>query len=256
MKEVKRGLLYRARVEQRPHRENDSEAETCSESEAENVVETVTTFIAKDNTVWQKNPPSQHQTAIHNIVRQRAGPHRSTDTLTISDTFKKIFPIEIINIIVRHTNKKASVMYEEYNAQNRGKTLTWTAVTSSEMYAFLGVLICAVANNSNTDHTTDMWKASSYPLYRATFGINRFWNIVRFIRFDDSNTREARIREDKAAPIPDIWNMLNSNLSSMYKPTEHLTIDEQLYPFRGRTKIHSVHPIKASQIWDKGMVDL
>jgi len=60
-------------------------------------------------------------------------------------------------------------------------------------------------NNSNTDHTTDMWKSTAYPLHsRATMKINQFWNIRRFIQFDISNTRTTRIKEDKAAPIRDM----------------------------------------------------
>jgi len=54
-----------------------------------------------------------------------------------------------------------------------------------------------------------MWKTTSYPLYRVSMGINRFWNILQFIRFDDANTRQERQQIDKAAPIRDIWVMLN-----------------------------------------------
>ena len=32
------------------------------------------------------------------------------------------------------------------------------------------------------------------------------------------------------------FSQFNSNLSKMYKLTENLTIDEQLYPYRGHTK--------------------
>ena len=49
---------------------------------------------------------------------------------------------------------------------------------------------------------------------------------------------------DKAAPIRHIWTMLNSNLAKHYKPTEHLTIDEQHYPYRGRYKFTKYIPSK------------
>ena len=42
------------------------------------------------------------------------------------------------------------------------------------MYAFIGILISSGVNNSNTDHTSEMWKSTSYPLYRATIGQIRF----------------------------------------------------------------------------------
>ena len=74
-----------------------------------------TSFIAKDNTIWLKNAPNLHQTPSRNIIRQRAGPHRITEMLSISDTFKKIMTMEMVDIIVRCTNKKAEAFYQEYN---------------------------------------------------------------------------------------------------------------------------------------------
>lgn len=109
-------------------------------------------------------------------------------------------------------------------------------MTVREIEAFIGILITAGTNHANIQHTLDMWKTNSYPLYRATISINRFWNILRFIRFDDITTREERQQTDKAAPIRNLWLMLNSNLQKYYRPSENLTVDEQLFPYRGRTK--------------------
>ena len=205
-------------------------------------------FIAKDKTVWSKLPLSQHQVAVRNVVRQRTGTHKTTETLSISETFKKIMSNEMIDIIVRCTNKKASAVIEDYNRNNPEKEpRIWRNISTQEFYAFLSVLICAGANNSNTDHVNEMWKSSSFPLYRATMGINRFKSILRFIRFDDFKTRPKRLLEDKAAPISDLWNMLNANLYAMYKPTENLTIDEQLFPYRGRTKFTQYIPSKPAK---------
>ena len=117
-------------------------------------------------------------------------------------------------------------------------------VTTQEMYAFIGILICLEVYNSNADYTSEMWKSTSYHLYRATMGLNRFRAILRFIRFDDANTLQARTEQGKAALIPDVWIMFNSNLSQMYKSTENLTIYEQLYPYRGHTKFTQYIPSK------------
>lgn len=209
--------------------------------------ETLEEYIAKDKTVWSKTPPDVHQAASHNVVRQRSGPARSTETLSIVDTFKKIVTVEMVDLIVRYTNQKAKQVYDTYNATNPESTRSWRPVTTQEIYAFMGVLIAAGVNNSNNDHTSEMWKSTSYPLYRATMGLKRFRAISQFIRFDDANTRQARSQEDKAAPIRDIWAMLNANLSKIYKPTENLTIDEQLYPFRGHTKFTQYIPSKPAK---------
>jgi len=72
--------------------------------------------------------------------------------------------------------------------------------------------------------------------------INRFWNILRFISFDNQNTRIERLQNDKGAAIRDIWTILNNNSVNKYNPTENLTVDEQLFPYRGR-----IHLIRFSQ---------
>ena len=55
--------------------------------------------IAKDGTKWAEIPTSERQVANHNIVRQKCGPNRNTNT------FKIFFTPEMI--IIRHRNKKA-----------------------------------------------------------------------------------------------------------------------------------------------------
>ncbi|XP_058789554.1 piggyBac transposable element-derived protein 4 [Phymastichus coffea] len=211
------------------------------------VTENATEYIAKDKTVWSKTPPDIHQVATHNVLRQRSGPFRSTGTLSVGNTLKKIITVEIVDIIVRCTNQKAKAVFENYNVNNPESNRSWRPVTMQEMYAFIGILICSGANNSNTDHTSEMWKSTSYPLYRAAMGINRFRAILRFIRFEDANTRQERSEQDKAVPIRDVWKMFNSNLAKLYKPTENLTIDEQLYPYRGHTKFTQYIPSKPAK---------
>ena len=59
--------------------------------------------------------------------------------------------------------------------------------------------------------------------------------------------RQAWTEQDKAALIRDVWTMFNSNLSKMYKPTENVTIDEQLYPYRGHTIFTQYIPSKPAK---------
>lgn len=134
----------------------------------------------------------QRQHAVRNILRQRSGPHKDTEMLSIADTFKVIFTAEMVVLIVRHMNKKAYLKYIEHTTKRIRRKNSFHRKTSRELYGFLGILISSGVNNSNYDHTTDMWRSSSYPLYQTTMGINRFWNILRFNRFDDANTRGTR----------------------------------------------------------------
>ena len=56
-----------------------------------------------------------------------------------------------------------------------------------------------------------------------------------FIRFDNENTRAKRARVAEAAPRG-IWITLNKNMEIAHKPYECITVDEQLFQFRGNTK--------------------
>ncbi|CAM1319692.1 Uncharacterised protein r2_g2804 [Pycnogonum litorale] len=76
---------------------------------------------------------------------------------------------------------------------------------------------------------------------------DRFKMMLRFFRFDNENNRAERAQTDKAAPIRDMWTMLNGNLERAYKPYECITIDEQLFPFRGRTKFTRYIPSKPAK---------
>lgn len=202
----------------------------------------------KDGTIWKCAPPIARQTENHNILRQKPGPVSSTKGLSIQDTFKRIFTDRFCNIIVNETNRKAERVYTKWNSENpKKKSKVWKDLTSEEFDAFLGILITAGVRHSNTEHITELWKSDSYPLYRATMSYNRFKLIIRFIRFDNERTRLERGMIDKAAPISELWLMLNENLKSLYIPSECVTVDEQLFPYRGRTKFTQYIPSKPAK---------
>ena len=81
-----------------------------------------------------------------------------------------------------------------------------------------------------------MWEGDPLPFIRAAMSRDRFKMMLRFIRFDNENTSAERVQTDEAAAVRDVWIMLNRHLEKLYKPYECITIDEKLFPFRGRTK--------------------
>ena len=65
---------------------------------------------------------------------------------------------------------------------------------------------------------------------------NRCSEIIRFLHFDLRSTRSGRLQTDKFAFIWNIWNRLVDNSISCYKPGENITIDEQLFPTKSRSR--------------------
>lgn len=205
-------------------------------------------FIAKDKTVWNKNPPPNCRIRKHNILREKGGPHQSTKTLTIVEIFRLMFTAEMSEIVIRETNRKATTVFDAYNKKFPEKTRkTWKPITSEELDAFLGVVLAAGVHHSNNEHVSEMWKSEALPIYRAALSKDRFQAILRFIRFDDYQTREERRTHDKAAPIRVIWEKLNDNLRKYYTPGDSVTVDEQLYAYRGRTKFTQYMPNKPAK---------
>lgn len=216
--------------------ENDNTANKCK-------------LYGKDETEWHPNPSTTKRSANKSSAAPSSvGPRPSTKNLSIRETFDCIFSDEMRNVIVSETNRKARSVFETENERQPNKPpKNWKPLTNEELDAYLGVLITAGVHHSNKEHLNELWTSDSFPLYRACIGKNRFKAISRFLRFDDFNTREERLKTDKAAPISNIFNMLNKNLFFSYDASEYVTIDEQLYGYRGRTRFTQYMPKKPAK---------
>ncbi|CAH2093562.1 unnamed protein product [Euphydryas editha] len=71
-----------------------------------------------------------------------------------------------------------------------------------------------------------------------------FCEIMRFIRFDKKNQRSQRLQTDKFALISEVWYKFIENSQNCYKPGEHVTINEQLFPTKARCKFTQNMPNK------------
>ena len=97
----------------------------------------------------------------------------------------------------------------------------------------IGLLIIAGADKSSHVCTRDLWGPSAKPMFKSVISVNRFENILRFLRFDDRRTRAERHETDELAAFRDII-MFTARLPMRYRPDMDMTVDEQLVSFRGR----------------------
>lgn len=104
---------------------------------------------------------------------------------------------------------------------------------------------------SNYESVRSLWTSNSFPLYRATMSLDRFKAITQFIRFDNGDTRAFRWATDKAAAISENFNLVNANLKKYHVPSDCLTVDEQLFPYRGRTRFTQYIPSKPAKYGNK-----
>lgn len=150
-----------------------------------------------------------------------------------TDAFFTFISLPIIDKIVEYTNiyihrKQAS---EPFTRERDCKV-----TCRSEVMALFGVLFILGINKSCKADARCAWKknGTGLTICRAAFGINRFRFLLQALRFDDIRTRKERIIFDKLTPIREIYSILNKNFQENYSLSEFVTIDEMLYPFRGR----------------------
>ncbi|XP_037052002.1 piggyBac transposable element-derived protein 4-like [Bradysia coprophila] len=201
-------------------------------------------FKSKDGTKWRKMPfPQATSRAKHNG-------NNSFDTLIIPqdveaaspiDFFKLFFTDEVCDEILRYTNLEALRFYDS----KKCPLDEWKLVDKVELHAFFGLLITAGHMKSCNENYRNFW----HPFYGSTFfqatmGLTRFEQLLRFIRFDDKNTRSARRKIDKLCPIRDVWEKVTGGFKKYYIPSQNLTIDEQLMPCRCRCSFIQFMPKK------------
>ncbi|KAF2892975.1 hypothetical protein ILUMI_13196, partial [Ignelater luminosus] len=122
-------------------------------------------LFGKDKTVWHRRPPKTGRVRKHNILREKSGPTKSTQILSICETFKYIFSDVMCNVIIRETNRKANSVYAAYNAENPGNPAkVWKSLTPEEFEAYLGIIITAGVHQSKSEPTVDLWKTDANPL--------------------------------------------------------------------------------------------
>ena len=153
-----------------------------------------------------------------------------------------------MDIIVRETNCEASCVYNEWNYAHPDNPKQWTALTIAELKALLGLLLTAGVGHAKFEPLTELWSASNgRPIFTAVMSLNRFKTILRFLRFDNKQTRPERRATDKLAAIHDVWDMFVDKLCKAYRPSADMTVDEQLVSFWGHCPFHQYMPSKPAK---------
>ena len=141
------------------------------------------------------------------------------------------------------------------NLQGRWITAKWNALKKEELLAFIGVLLLAgVEKNWDLDIGQLFLDQRQDPFYKAAFGINKFENKRRHLRFNDKRTRNERLKHDKLAAISYIWRWFIDNCKFQFFLGAYTTVDEQLVPFTERCAFKQYTTSKPAKIRDKSLL--
>ncbi|KAL4121933.1 hypothetical protein QTP88_014349 [Uroleucon formosanum] len=148
------------------------------------------------------------------------------DACTPYGYFIQLFPDSIFELIARESR--------QYAALNNNFTYS---VTPNEIKAFIGInIIMTYIKHPNTR----IYWSTSEPGIRmdqiANFmAVNRFSQIKRYLHFANNlSVPNLNVRYWKIRPVLDIFHKTFHDCAS---PTEHVSIDEMMIPFKGKSHL-------------------
>ncbi|XP_064867035.1 piggyBac transposable element-derived protein 4-like [Oncorhynchus nerka] len=171
---------------------------------------------------------------------QTPGPtaYAAAQARDIASAFHLFVTPAIERIIVEMTNLHGARKYGD----------GWRPMDTMDLRAYVELLILAGVYRSRGEAAASLWDAESgRTVFRATMPLKVFHRYSRLVRFDDRQSRPARLATDKLAAIREVWDLL-----ALYNPGSDVTVDEQ--PFRGCCPFRQYIPRKPAKYGIKSWV--
>jgi hypothetical protein len=148
-----------------------------------------------------------------------------------------LFFAEIITLLVVETNR-----YYLQNSDDRPSPQR--EVTEAEMFAFLALTL--QMGHTIQHRLRNYWtkvEQLHFPFYGQTMARARYFHILRFLHFTDNRKLVDR-KDDRLWKLQDLFEIIRTNFSKFYNPSEHLAIDEVIVKFKGRVLFKQYIPKK------------
>ncbi|UYV69768.1 hypothetical protein LAZ67_7000673 [Cordylochernes scorpioides] len=201
-------------------------------------------YLGKNGHVWSFEEPIKTRTKSSNIVVRCPGPKASLQIPKASDAFNLYFDDNTINVITKWTNQKIDTVKGNY------KFRTFTYETSpDEIRGLIGLTLLAGVGKGGSESTKSLFArdGTGRNIFGAGMNERRFVFLLNVLRFDNRESREERRKDDKLAPIRELWELFIAKCSSLYTPGTNCTIDESLLNFRGRCGFKQYIPNKPAK---------
>ena len=165
------------------------------------------TYTSRDGTVeWSAHPPRRRgRRGRQNVVHEVEGPAPHVRSTSLVESFFYFFTADMLQLIVDCTNMEAERKING-GAIDQQVSDRWFPLCESELRAFLGILLLQGVLKGGRQRRRDFWdNRFGQPSIIATMSENRFYHILKFLRFDNRTTRPQRQQEDRLAPIRQLW---------------------------------------------------
>lgn len=197
-------------------------------------------YYGKNKFKWSETPLAPSRTRATNIVITfpgLIGSARVNKPQKPVDAWRLLIDETMIDTTVEHTNEKITEVVVKY-----GQNVLYCQFTEHmdrvEIEALIGLLYLAGVFKSNHEDIYSLFSTdgTGRDIFRSVISLKRFLFLLTALRFDNAQTRDVRMENDRLAPISDLLNAFIANCQSNYSCGEYTTVDEMLVPFRGRCK--------------------
>ena len=194
-------------------------------------------------TKWMQVPPSASRTRQENIITERSGPKGGAinKNISIEQALELFIDQAMLEMMLKHTNEFIQKVRPNFKDPNNARD-----TDIPEIKAYIGLLLLIGEMRSNHRNIADLWSddGCGVEFLRCTMSYQRFLFISRCLRFDDADTRDVRRELDKLAPIRDFFDRFVDHCKTYFSASECVTIDESMFPFKGRCAFRMYMPAK------------
>jgi len=141
-----------------------------------------------------------------------------------------LFFAEIVTLLVVEMNR----YYHQFLDSFEDGPSPQHYVTEEVMFSFLALTL--QMGHTVQDRLEDYWKKMEQlriPFYGQTAHA-RYCHILCFLHLTDNNRNGVDRTDDRLWKIRDLFEIIRTNFSKFYNPSEHLAVDEVIVKFKGR----------------------
>ena len=216
----------------RMHLESGSSGEEMSDDEV-------------DSNVWEEieSESDEEFMADHGLVEEVTSA-LDDNIINPIDCYRHFITDEIIDLMVRETNRYAEQYLRSHDISRRSKYREWKATTHEEMFKFFGIIIeMGLVQMPQMNHYWSSSQLYGLEIIRSAMPRERFELLLEFWHFSNNNNKNSyQNRLFKLKPLSDL---LKERFSSVYMPGSVISIDETMIPWRGRLVFKQYIPGKA-----------
>jgi hypothetical protein len=160
------------------------------------------------------------------------------------DCYRHFITDEIIDLMVRETNRYAEQYLEAHDISRRSKYRQWKPTTYEEILKFFGIAIeMGLVQMPQLNHYWSSSRLYGLEIVRSAMPRERFELLLKFLHFSNNNNKDSN--QDRMFKLKPLSDLLKERFSSVYIPGSVVSIDESMIPWRGRLLFRQYIPGKA-----------